>query len=604
MTSTNTNRADEPANILVVDDTPANLNLLGSILSAKGYNVRKMPNGMMALNSARRLPPDLIMLDVKMPAMDGYEVCAELKADPTTKNIPIIFISALQEIEEKVKAFNVGGVDFVTKPFHAEEVISRVNTHITNARLRNDLILAKNRAEEANRAKSIFLANMSHELRTPLNAILGYSQILQQDSTINADHRQHITAIKSSGEYLLTLISDILDLAKVEAGRLDIFPYTFNLGDFLTEIKNMFHIRANKKKLTFHCPIKDTLSIDINADEKRLRQICMNLLSNAIKFTEQGEVRLDTDYQHDNLIISVTDTGIGISEQGREEIFRPFVQIGEQRYKQQGTGLGLAITYNLVKRMGGDIQLTSTLGKGSCFTVRIPAPVISIIASQVGHIEKTSLVTSYKRTDGITTPFKVLIVDDIAENRAVLNGLLTPLGFDISEATDGIDAVDITKQHNFDIILMDLVMRNMNGLTATQQILSRPHAANRLIFAISASAFEQDRTVSLAAGCKDYLAKPLKLSTLLQALHKHLPIEWEYVESSSPPNKSTETLNTSLTEEQRQILYNMLQDGAIGEIIQYLENLTNTPNCSSQAQVLLNLANDFKLADIRSILEE
>ncbi|KOR33151.1 hypothetical protein TI05_02755 [Achromatium sp. WMS3] len=500
------------------------------------------------------------------------------------------------------------------------------------------LITAKEAAEAANRAKSAFLASMSHELRTPLNAVLGYAQILRNDATLAETQRHGINVIYRSGDHLLTLINDVLDLSKVEAGHLELFPRDFSLRDFFSEITDMFRIRAEQKGLIFNYELKPNLPSQINTDDKRLRQVCMNLLGNAIKFTEQGTVRLEADYQHGDLIIQVIDSGVGIPQDMQEQIFSPFVQTGDAHHKQQGTGLGLAISRNLIERMGGRIELESTLGTGSCFRIYLPVAVLQF-ESTAPKITDLRIVTGFHRTDNLTTPIHILVVDDVEENRGVLRGMLEPLGFVITEATDGKEAIAITKQQPFEMILMDLVMPNVNGLAATRKILARSGKTNRNIIALTASAFDDDKVASEQVGCLAYLVKPIEQSLLLQVLEENLPIEWEYEQSIQGYKNSQDsnllqnsqqvqdgqadrTVQSSATCETNQTvldamqspyssinymqcmdIMDLVQRGAIHEIINYLEDLTKTPGCPRQAHALLELIREFKLSEMRRVIE-
>ncbi|MCP4702810.1 MAG: response regulator [Gammaproteobacteria bacterium] len=397
-------------------------------------------------------------------------------------------------------------------------------------RSQEELVLRKEQAEAANRAKSAFLANMSHELRTPLNAVLGYAQILQRDISLSQAQRQNVEIIKRSGDYLLTLINDVLDLAKIEVGRLELMPGPCELSRFFSELGNLFRLCAHDKGIAFQYQCSGTLPDNVEIDEKRLRQICMNLLGNAMKFTQQGEVRLETGYRNAELTIQVKDTGIGIPDAMHEEIFKPFRQTGEDQYKQQGTGLGLAISHNLAKQMQGRIDLESEEGAGSCFIVKLPAPV-----SNMAALPAAVPLAGYRRLDGETASLRILVTDDNLNNRNVLRDLLEPLGFVVSEAADGAEAVTLSKKQVFDVILMDLVMPNLDGLSATRRILARSGDKNKRIVAVTARAFEENRAECLAAGCCEYLSKPVDSEALLRVLQALLPLEWKYADSRKNP---------------------------------------------------------------------
>jgi len=372
------------ANILVVDDTPDNLRLLIDMLAKQGYKIRAASNGRHALKTAQANPPDLILLDIKMPGMDGFEVCEQLKTDERTRDIPVIFISALDGVFDKVRAFSLGGVDYITKPFQAEEVLARVETHLGLQRLQKELEeknaeLSQLNVElvRASRHKDEFLANMSHELRNPLNVVLGMSEALQDgvygelnDRVLNSVHR-----IEESGRHLLQLITDILDLSKIGAGKLElvIAPVSVKL---VCEASLMFIKQLAHKKRIKVVSTCDQNITTFHADELRIKQVLVNLLSNAVKFTPEGKtVGLEVDGNPEQQVINFTvwDTGIGIAKEDMERLFQPFEQLDRTRSQHhEGTGLGLSLVYRLVELHGGSISVESEVDKGSRFTVSLP----------------------------------------------------------------------------------------------------------------------------------------------------------------------------------------------------------------------------------------
>jgi len=591
-----TKTPNDPGTILLVDDTPANLELLGAMLAARGYRVRKSPSGRIALESARLMPPDLILLDIKMPQMNGYEVCRALKADAATRDIPIIFISALQETDGKVEAFRAGGVDFVTKPFQAEEVVARVGTHLAIARLHRELATAREEAEAANRAKSAFLANMSHELRTPLNAILGFAQIMRLKRARNGQEHDDIAAIEGGGKYLLALIDDILDLAKVEAGRFEIFPEVWPTRPFFDDIAASFHCRAEAKGILFHADVDPRLPAALHGDAKRLRQICMNLLGNAVKFTERGRVRLDAHHAEGRLVIEVQDTGIGIASEDVAHIFEPFGQVGKGDTGRQGTGLGLSITHKLVDLMGGTIDVESVLGEGTRFSVQLPMPAVSTL-EEAGAGRDGPDPVAYVRRAG-QAPVRLLICDRLEQNREVLRRLLAPLGFETREAADLRACRDLVVREAPDLVLTELELE-LGGAgdepfpawARETRALGKPP-----IVAVSGNAFAQDRERALAAGYSDYLTKPILFPDLVACLGRLLDLVWQY---PIPPQSEA----VVFTREEVARIGDYFATGRIGELQQYLDALAATYGGAPEVRRLRDLAYGYEIVALKKAIE-
>lgn len=466
--------------------------------------------------------------------------------------------------------------------------------------IEQELIQARAAAEAANRAKSAFLANMSHELRTPLNAVLGFAQIMEKAADLNPDYQRMINTINRSGEYLLTLLNDILDLSKIEAGRFEITKAPCHLPSLLNGISEVFSARATQKELVFKKQLPETLPNLIETDEKRLRQVLMNLLGNAFKFTEQGRVELICQYQQDTLKLSIRDTGIGIAANKLKDVFTPFQQAGEERYKAQGTGLGLAISHNIVVMMGGTLSVSSQLGAGSCFVVTLPAPAIQQqLSTSSAELPSPHTICGYRRSSG-NAAYQVLIVDDVSNNCELLSRMLQPLGFITYSVQSGESCLAFLRQQQVDIILMDLKMPGISGLEATQQI--RAQHIETPIIVVSASTFPEDQIAAHEAGCTDKIDKPIKQQDLLCCLQKHLALEWQYQAEPHAPGNDLSP-RTALPEAHQQALLALIHSGKINKIFDYLQNLQQQAAYAKEAAQLLSIAKSFDLAKLRSRLQ-
>ena len=400
---------------------------------------------------------------------------------------------------------------------------------ISSALMRRDteraLQHAKEAAEAASRAKSEFLASMSHELRTPLNGILGYAQLLRRDPALGAEQVESIAAIEGCGEHLLTLISDVLDLAKIEAGRMDVEAGAVNLDDFLHQVADVARIRATQAGLRFSYETLTQLPAVIKTDERKLRQILLNLLGNAVKFTDRGSVSFrvaaeNLGASHARLRFDVADTGIGIVAAEVERIFDPFHQVRERNRPIEGTGLGLAISQRLVSLLGGKLTVMSTPAQGSTFSVEIDVQLGEAVTTRTTHAALAIVGYNGRRR-------RILVADDKQDNRQILGRLLQTLGFEVDEADNGARAVELALARAPDLIFMDLVMPMKDGFEAMRELRAKGGEIARVpIVAVSASAFDSTRTDSLQAGCDEFIAKPVRLDEVTDVIARLLRLEW------------------------------------------------------------------------------
>ncbi|MEP6487804.1 ATP-binding protein [Microcoleus vaginatus GB2-A3] len=514
-------------------------------------------------------------------------------------------VQGISELESLADSFNQMAGQLKTSFIELE---SRVEERTA------ELKEAKQVADSANQAKSEFLANMSHELRTPLNGILGYAQILNRSSALPAKERHGVEVIYQCGSHLLTLINDVLDLSKIEAGKLELAPKAIHFPSFVQGVAEICRIRADQKNIDFVYEPDPQLPEGIFADEKRLRQVLLNLVGNAIKFTDKGSVTLKVAVVENppnpstrSFKFQIEDTGVGIAPDHLDKIFQAFEQVGDRQRQAEGTGLGLAISQRIVQLMNGKIQVKSQPGVGSEFFFEVELAIATDWAEQ-------NSITTGKQIIGYEGQRRsILVVDDRWENRAVLFNLLEPLGFQVSEAENGQEGLEKIRQSQPDLVITDLAMPVMDGFELLKQIRSAKDLQHQKIVVSSASVAQAYRQMSLDAGGNDFLAKPVEVSELFNLLATHLELKWKYeitasneAGSSTPatPLENPEGLIIPSPVELKTLL-EMAHKGNLKRLREHTEHIAHSnPAYADFASQIIRLAKQFKAEEIEELLQQ
>ncbi len=517
-------------NVLIVDDRPENLMALEKHLKSPGVHIIKAGSGNQALGLALEHDLALILLDVQMPEMDGFETAELMRGNPDTQHIPIIFVTAINKEEKHVfKGYDTGAVDYLFKPLDPDILKSKVNVFLELHRKKRELEIANHRleaevqranrlaleAERANRAKSDFLANMSHEIRTPMNGVIGMTGLLMT-TELTREQREFVETVRSSANALLIVINDILDFSKIEAGKLELETLDFNLRTALESIGDILGLRAQKKDLEFVYFIDPEVPSLLRGDPGRLRQVLLNLAGNAIKFTDKGEVvisvTLDREDDHSAVLhFTIIDTGIGIAKDRQQRLFEPFTQADSSITREHGgTGLGLNISKQLVELMDGEIGLQSDSGKGSIFWFTAAfgkQPPSKADRAPMKAIEKE----------------RILIVDDNATNRRLLMLLLDSWDcrYDaVPDATSALAELEKAAKENnpYRIAVVDMQMPGMDGETLGKKIKANPDIDKTRLVMMTSLGRRGDAARLEKIGFSAYLTKPVKLAILYECL--------------------------------------------------------------------------------------
>lgn len=623
--------------ILVVDDNQTNCELLSRQLGRQGHTVATALNGQQALRMLKTMPYDLMLLDVVMAGMSGFELLQQLKQDQEWQHIPVIMLSALDERDSMVKCIELGAEDYLYKPFNPILLQARIDTCLEKKRLRDQEIQLQQQIAErtrqlereiserqraevaacaANQAKSTFLANMSHELRTPLNVILGFAQLMTRNGA-TLQQQGYLDTICNSGEHLLNLLNDVLEISKIEAGRTTLCEANFHLCGLLDSLQQMLRFKAELKGLKLVFDLVPNLPQYIRTDENKLRQVLINLLGNAIKFTHTGSVTLRVSCRQQPttppvLKFAVEDTGPGIAAMELESLFEPFVQTAAGRDSQEGSGLGLSISQKFVRLAGGEITVESQLGQGTIFQFDLPTSAV--------ELQELPATKSDQQIVGLEVgqpKYRLLVAEDKPQNRQLLVELLTAVGFEVREATNGQEAICLANSWSPHLIWMDMRMPLIDGFEATKQIKAAATPAP-VVIALTGNAFEADRTVALATGCDDFVRKPFREEDIFEKMTQHLGVRYLYrsphLDSQGSDHSLISLPHSILPPHELQAALTIMPVDWLAQLHQaatkvnarlIYQLLTQIPTAHAQlAHALSHLVNNFCFAEIVTLTQQ
>ena len=501
-------------NILIVDDVVDNLNVLGFMLKANGYNVRSVLNGAMALHVAEKEKPDLILLDIMMPDMDGFEVCKRIKANPTLSDVPVIFISALNSTTDIVKALSTGGADYITKPFKAEEVRARIATHLKIHDQRKELQRQREELSEANSTKDKFFSIIAHDLRGPLGGFMGLTEILADEFSIFSQEEQMeiMTDLSRSARNIYNLLENLLEWSQMQKGQTSFNPRRLNLSNIIMDCITALSGSSRKKGIDINTDFQD--NCELFADKYMLQTIIRNMVANAIKFTPKGgKVLISVSAEINKLVtVSVEDSGIGMTSEMVNNLF--LIDVNTKRTGTEGepsTGLGLLLCKEFVEKQGGKIWVESELEKGSTFYFTIPF---------LGEKEENVVPIEIERKPA--EKLKILIAEDDKPSENVLAAFVKKFSKETLRVRTGLGAVEACRNHpDIDMVLMDIAMPGMDGYEATHIIRQfNPHL---VIVAQSANSVKYSRGQALEMGCNDFVTKPFDQQSLDELIKFYFP---------------------------------------------------------------------------------
>jgi len=472
-----------------------------------------------------------------------------------------------------------------------------------------ELTAARDHAQRANKAKSVFLANMSHELRTPMNAILGFTQLMLRDPDLGDEQRRNLATIHRSGEHLLSLINDVLEISRIETGRMELMERPFALFDMLDEVEKMTRVRAAAKGIDLQVSLGPELPRHVAGDDHRLRQVLLNLLGNAVKFTDQGTVTLrvtraaqTADADAPVLAFAVNDSGCGVAAEDQTRIFEPFVQADAGERSGTGTGLGLTISRDFVRLMGGELSVRSQPGNGSEFYFAIPLKIVDAPAADRRGTMRYPVALAPGQP-----AYRMLVAEDKADNRLLLRRLLEQIGFQVQEASNGEEAIAVFHQWHPHLIWMDMRMPVLDGYEATRRIKATPEGRKTVVIAQTASVFEEDQRQVLAAGCADFVRKPLDPPEIFAMIERYLNVRYEYDE---PAGEAAEPVRRQTIEQGidklPEPMRRDLQTSAIeldiqraGQIVEEIRGIDHDLGCA-----IAELLQEFRLDELQRLIDK